>query len=548
MLLKARGVKIYNMSIKKDTKKQVAILLFYMISVFSVASQNISVSISLLKNEQWWCGVINEAHLMPFGNSAIHSFEMLGDNAGNQVQPLLISNKGRYVWSEEPFRFDFKNGRLLITGKSKIDTGTSGSTLKEAQQYVRQTYFISNKKLPDTLLFIRPQYNTWIELNYNQNQADVLKYAHAIVNNGLPPGVLMIDDTWQEDYGVWDFHPKKFPNPKAMMEELHRLGFKVMLWVCPLVSPDSKEYRELAKKDCLLKDSSTNRSYMVGWWNGFSAVLDFSNSIAANWFNYRLNYLQKEYGVDGFKFDAGDFSHYPFNSKAKQNITSNEHSRLYAEIGLQYPLNEYRACWKTGGQPLVQRLRDKEHTWEDLQKLVPGMALTGLVGYSFSCPDMIGGGEIESFWANEKNLDQDLIVRSAQCHALMPMMQFSVAPWRVLDSIHFAAVKKSVELHNKFVPVIIRLANVSAATGEPIVKSMEYVFPNQGFEKINNQFMLGDSILVAPVVIKGTVSTVQFPKLKNGKWKAENGKIYMPGTIATINSPIDRLPYFEVVK
>jgi len=86
VLLKARGVKIYNMGIKKDTKKQVAILLFYMISVFSVAAQNISVSISLLKNEQWWCGVINEAHLMPFGNSTTHSFQMLGDNAGNQVQ------------------------------------------------------------------------------------------------------------------------------------------------------------------------------------------------------------------------------------------------------------------------------------------------------------------------------------------------------------------------------------------------------------------------------------------------------------------------------
>jgi alpha-glucosidase len=76
----------------------------------------------------------------------------------------------------------------------------------------------------------------------------VLKYAHAIVDNGLPPGVLMIDDNWQEDYGKWTFHPGRFPDPKAMMKELHALGFKVMVWVCPFVSPDCDVYRALAKK------------------------------------------------------------------------------------------------------------------------------------------------------------------------------------------------------------------------------------------------------------------------------------------------------------
>ena len=160
-----------------------------------------------------------------------------------------------------------------------------------------------------------------------------------------------------------------------------------------------------------------------------------------NRFQDKLNYLQNTYGVDGFKFDAGDFIYYPLNSISKEKITPNQHSGLYGKIGLQYPLNEYRACWKMGGQPLVQRLRDKEHNWADMQKLIPGMVLTGLVGYTFSCPDMIGGGELNSFSGAQKNIDQELIVRSAQCHALMPMMQFSVAPWRVLDSIHFAAVK-----------------------------------------------------------------------------------------------------------
>ena len=55
--------------------------------------------------------------------------------------------------------------------------------------------------MPPELFFSVPQYNTWIELTYNQNQKDILRYARAIVDNGMPPGIIMIDDNWQEDYG-----------------------------------------------------------------------------------------------------------------------------------------------------------------------------------------------------------------------------------------------------------------------------------------------------------------------------------------------------------
>ena len=73
---------------------------------------------------------------------------------------------------------------------------------------------------------------------YEQNQEGVLKYAEGILKNGLPPGIIMIDDTWQEDYGKWDFNPARFRDPKAMVDRLHRMGFKVMLWICPFVSMD----------------------------------------------------------------------------------------------------------------------------------------------------------------------------------------------------------------------------------------------------------------------------------------------------------------------
>lgn len=505
-------------------------------------------SIELLPGEKIWSGVVDEGHIMPYEDQ--HEFEMYGNNLWNQVQPVIISNKGLWIWSEEPYKFQIDGDKIIISHAcGKIETGRNGNTLAEARRFVASKFFPASGKLPDELLFAAPQYNTWIELTYYQNQADVLKYAKAIIENGLPPGVFMIDATWQEDYGKWTFHTGKFPDAKGMIKELHDMGFKVMVWVCPFVSADQYlVVHEIMKfKGFLMQKTDENTTWetatipaAISWWDGQSALLDFTNPEAVKWFNRQLDFLVKEYEVDGFKLDAGDFSFYPSTALSKEPATPNHQSELFAKIGLRFPLNEYRACWKMAGQPLVQRLRDKNHNWEDLQNLVPNMIAEGLAGYTFSCPDMIGGGEFKSFLPGS-TFEQDLVVRSAQTHALMPMMQFSVAPWRVLDEKHFSAVKASVEIRKKFTPLILELAHKSAKTGEPIMSSLEYYFPNQGYENITDQFMLGENVLVAPMVEKGIIRKVVLPK---GNWKADDGIIYKGGKTIEIEVPLDRLPYF----
>ena len=197
--------------------------------------------------------------------------------------------------------------------------------------------------------------------------------------------------------------------------------------------------------------------------------------------------------------------------------------------------------WKMGGQPLVNRLRDKAHNWKDLNKLIPDIVVEGLMGYSFTCPDMIGGGEFTSFLPG-KNIDQELIVRSAQCHALMPMMQFSVAPWRILDKTHLAICKQAIETRKKFTSVILELAKESAKTGEPIARSMEYVFPHQGYAGIKDQFMLGDKILVAPVTEKGV--KIRKIVLPSGTWKDTKGKNFRGGRVIEVPVSLESMPYF----
>jgi alpha-glucosidase len=337
-----------------------------------------------------------------------------------------------------------------------------------------------------------------------------------------------------------------------MIDQLHQMGFKVMLWVCPFVSADQKMlYFELKDKKAFILEKETadatwetsDKPYMTEWWNGVSANLDYSNPEAVKWFNAQLDRLVADYNIDGFKFDAADSRFYPENTLSMGNVSPNKQAEYYAQFGLRFPLNEYRACWKMAGQPLAQRLHDKAHSWEDLQKLIPLMVAEGISGYTFSCPDMIGGGLLETF-TNDSLIDQDLVVRSAQCHALMPMMQFSVAPWRILDKTHMDAVKEAVNLRMKFTPLIVRLAAESAKTGEPILKNMEFVFPNQGFAKVVDQFMLGDSVLVAPMVENGkTGRTVILPA---GKWTDDRGQEFEGGKSIDIEVDLIRLPYFKL--
>jgi alpha-glucosidase (family GH31 glycosyl hydrolase) len=536
-----------------DMKYFLLLNLFFLTAATTNFAQavNSSISLPLLANEQWWGGGVQYGYQMPFNAASSFSFNLYGDISNNQSAPLLVSSKGRWVWCDDPFRFSFQNNTLMVASSTgeKVSTGTVGNSLESAYRYASAHFFPSSGRWPDSLLVTSPQYNLWIELQYNPNQKDVLKYADNVLKNGLPAGVLMIDDNWSNYYGEFDFDKAKFPDAKETIAELHQKGFKVMVWICPFISPDSKEFRELLAKKYLLLDNEGNEKtgwkdaktpLIIHWWNGYSACLDLTNPGAKQWLLDKLHFLQHKYGMDGFKLDAGDPYFYDNkNLLSYEKVSPNDQCEDWAKIGLEFPLNEYRAMWKMGGEPLVQRLADKTHTWSDLQTLIPNTIVQQLLGYTFTCPDMIGGGNFISFLPGSK-IDQNLIVRSAQVHALMPMMQFSVSPWRILDSAHLEAVKDAVKIRQQMIPQIMEVMRNSAKTGAPALRPLCYNYPGKGYENIRDQFMMGDDILVAPVITENDERTVVLPPgdwyYKNKKWKG--GKTYQ------IKVALNELPVF----
>ncbi|MDR0287517.1 MAG: glycoside hydrolase family 31 protein [Clostridiales bacterium] len=529
-------------------KKNISLLCLCLIAFVLNSQTGYRTTVQIDPDEYWWGGVVAFGSKMPYLQT-IKSFDLALQNENNQVSPLFLSNKGRYIWSDFPFRFEIKDNLIFLDSPcEEIRPQQGGKTLAEAYRTVSSKYFSSTGVLPDALFFTMPQYNTWIELMYNQNQADIMNYAQSIKENSFPEGILMIDDNWQKHYGNFEFKPDKFPDARGMVKQLHDMGFKIMLWVCPFVSADSPEYRFLKSKSYLLKQKGSNEPAMIEWWNGTSACYDLTNPEAAAYFVSQLKTLQTEYGIDGFKFDAGDSKYYDPKvvDSYRKDAKSVDHTMAWAKIGLQFPFNEYRACWRMNGEALVQRLCDKDYSWNAVQMLIPDMIAASLLGYAYTCPDMIGGGQFTSFLGiDSDHFDQRLIVRSAQVHALMPMMQFSVAPWRILNPENLEIVRNAALLHKQMGAYIIKCAQESALTGIPIVRHLEFTFPNEGFAECKDQFMLGDKYLVAPVV---TLEDTRIVKLPKGKWKDDSGKIHTGGKSWKFDVPLNRVLYFERLK
>ncbi len=506
----------------------------------------LNLKIEFLENECWYGGRVHEGYQIPIGENDNIEISLVGGvDVRDQYSPVFISNKGRYIYSDKAFDISFCNGEINIDDKFNVELCDDYETLKGAQLAVAQKYFVLNGKTPNTKFFETPQYNTWIELMYNQNQKQILEYARTMVESGMPAGILMIDEGWAPDYGVYDFDAAKFSNPKQMIEELHEMGFSVMLWVTPLISPDSNCFRELRDTDILIKDKN-GKPVIREWWNGFSCVLDFSNPKTREWMRKKLQYLIDKYGVDGFKFDAGDACLYDEDDCTYVKQSPNEHTKSFNTFCGEFEFNELRNVWNCGGVPVVCRLYDKQPAWDEtgLLLLIPNMLSQGLLGYYYGCPDMVGGGEYSAFLNENYHTDEELYLRWLAVSLLCPMMQFSISPKRILSEKSLSYVQQLSDIRSEYSSHIIESAKNAAKTGEPIMRYMEYEFPNCGYEKITDQFMLGSDILVAPILKQG--STERKVTIPNGKWKTINGDIINGPNVIKWSAELNELPIFKL--
>lgn len=448
------------------------------------------------------------------------------------------------------------------------------------------------KQMPDASVFKHPIWTTWARYKARVCQEKVLKYAREITDRCLPRSVMEIDDRWQVSYGDLRFDPKKFPDPVGMVKELHAMGFKVTTWVHPFVQRESEAYLEGAEKgyfvgcdmagmeegsawslfwshffkwDWLFGTSTSSSEAIkynsfstapggskVGffrWWNTPPvAALDVTNPEAVEWFVARLRKLQAETGVDGFKFDAGEPCFLPRFPRTHQPLsTPAEYTQLYVQrVAGQFAggVSEVRTGHHNHDVAIMYRMGDRFSTWDaanGLRSLIPTLLTSGVLGYPFCLPDMIGGNAYFN-----THPDKELLVRWTQVNALMPAMQFSLAPWDLGRETE-QLVAKAIAIRRKLEDHLVALAEEAAESLTPICRPLWMIAPEEGDTyEIQDQFALGNDIIVAPVVCRGArrrdvyltegtwrdVMDVDGPVIEGGRW------------IKDVASPLDHLPVY----
>ena len=142
--------------------------------------------IKILENEYWWGGAIDFGCEMPYDaqTKCLADF-VTGGTYPDQCSSLFLSSKGRIIHSDKPFKAEFNSGNIIIDDKYKIDFSEGFENLRGAHKEAAKRYFNLCGKIPDEKFFKVPQYNTWIELMYNQNEKQILEYAHSIVDNKM---------------------------------------------------------------------------------------------------------------------------------------------------------------------------------------------------------------------------------------------------------------------------------------------------------------------------------------------------------------------------
>lgn len=118
------------------------------------------------------------------------------------------------------------------------------------------------------------------------------------------------------------------------MDELHSMNMRATLWIHPFCNVDSPSFARGVQAGYWVRDGSNQHPGFTSWWNGAdAAIVDTTNPAARDYFVSRLEHLRSTYGIDGFKFDAGETAWIPKEFTLWDNRSNlEEYSRAYVAI------------------------------------------------------------------------------------------------------------------------------------------------------------------------------------------------------------------------
>lgn len=438
--------------------------------------------------------------------------------------PFYLSNKGYGVFVNHPEKVSFEVATEMVTkvefsvpGENLDYFLINGPTMKEV--LMRYTDITGKPALPAPWTF-----GLWLSTSFttNYDEKTVNSFVDGMIERGIPLSVFHFDCFWMKDFHWCDFtwDERVFPDPEGMLKRLKEKGLKICVWINSYVGQESSLFEEGVKGGYFLKRANGD-VWQWNMWQPGLAIVDFTNPAACEWYGKKLEALL-DMGVDCFKTDFGEriptdcvyydgsdpvkmhnYYTYMYNKTVHDVIAKKKGEKeaiLFARSatagGQKFPVHWGGDCWS-----------DYESMEESLRG---GLSLTSS-GFGFWSHD-IGGFESTSTPDVYKRWCAfGLLSTHSRLHGSTSYR----VPW-AYDEESVDVVRYFAKLKARLMPYLYRNAIETAKTGVPMMRSMVLEFTeDRNCAYLASQYMLGDSLLVAPIFNEDGIAEYYLPE---GRW------------------------------
>lgn len=475
------------------------------------------------------------------------------------------------------------------TTNERLDVGIyTGSPVEVLDAFLEEVG--RPTELPDWIFRLWASGNEW------NTQALVMDRMDRHAELDIPVGAVVIE-AWSDEEGITIFRDAQYevtadgaahaagdftypadgawPDPAAMIEELHARGIKVILWQIPLLKtrhdlgPDVPEDaqvladgRALVAEGHAVLEADGRAYHNRGWWFPQALMPDLSTERTRAWWSEKRRYLVADLDVDGFKTDGGEHAwghdlQYGDGRRGDEanNLYPVHYARTFGDLLRsegKAPVTFSRAGF-TGSQAHgIYWAGDEDSTWEAFRASVTAGITAASSGIVYWGWDLAGfSGPVP---------DGELYLRAAAAAAFMPVMQYHSefnhhrpplrdrTPWHVAETNDDPDVvpvfRRYAKLRERLVPYLAEQARKAVETSTPLMRGL---FFDHGDDPAiwswPLQFQLGDSLLVSPVTEPGATTWTTY--LPAGRWvDAWTGAALEGGREVTREVPRDVVPVY----
>ncbi|EOI5778343.1 alpha-xylosidase [Cronobacter malonaticus] len=422
--------------------------------------------------------------------------------------PFYLTNRGYGVLVNHPECVSFEVASEKV---SKVQFSVAGEYLEyfvidgptPKAVLDRYTRFTGRPALPPAWSF-----GLWLTTSFttNYDEETVNRFIDGMAERELPLHVFHFDCFWMKAFQWCDFEwdPATFPDPEGMLKRLKARGLKICVWINPYIGQKSPLFREGMEKGYLLKRPN-GAVWQWDKWQPGQGIVDFTNPAACAWYAGHLKRLVRM-GVDCFKTDFGERipTDVVWHNGADPQKMHNHYAFIYNELVwnvLKATVGEEEAVLfarsaSVGAQQFpVHWGGDCYANYESMAESLRGGLSIGLSGFGFWSHDIGGFENTAPAHVYKRWCAFGLLSSHSRLHGSKSYR----VPW-AYDDEACDVVRHFTQLKCRLMPYLYRQSVSAHEHGTPVMRAMMLEFPDDpACDYLDRQYMLGDSVLVAPV-------------------------------------------------